>query len=213
MSRKILLIGAGGHCKSIIDSLVTNPTYTDIGIVDKESGGSNILGISRVGTDADLYDLFMHGWTDAFISVGSIGDTSLRRKLYGKILDIGFTIPSIVDSSAVIAADVNLPMGAYIGKRTVINASTTVGVCAIINTGAIIEHDCTIGDFAHVSPGAVLCGQVSVGCDTHIGAGAVVLQKLTIGDHTVIGIGSVVTKSMPDHVRAYGNPCKVVLSQ
>lgn len=213
MNKKILLLGAGGHCKSIIDSLVMNQIYTDIGIVDKESRESNILGISRVGIDADLYDLYRQGWTDAFISVGSIGDTSLRRKLYVDILKIGFTIPSIVDRTAVIAADIKLPMGVYIGKRAVINAGTVLGACAIINTGSIIEHDCNIGDFAHISPGAVLCGQVSVGADTHIGAGSVVLQKLSIGDHTVIGIGSVVTKSIPDHVRAYGNPCKVVFSQ
>lgn len=209
-NKRILLIGGGGHCKSVLDSLLASQVHSDIGVVDKESNGISILGIPQVGTDADLPTLFAEGWTDAFITVGSIGNTALRRKLYAIVKALGFSVPSIVDKAAVVAADVRLPEGAYIGKRTVVNAGTVLGVCSIINTGAIVEHDCNIGDFAHISPGAVLCGQVFVGDDTHIGANSTVRQQLVIGKNTVLGIGSVVTKDMPDNVEAYGNPCKVV---
>ena len=36
------------------------------------------------------------------------------------------------------------------------------------------------------------------------------MPGVTIGNHVVIGAGSVVTKDIPDHVIAYGNPCRVI---
>ena len=73
----------------------------------------------------------------------------------------------------------------------------------------MIEHDCEIGEFAHISPGTVICGQVHIGMDSHIGAGSVVRQQIRIGSDVLIGAGSVVVKDMPNHVKAYGNPCRV----
>lgn len=209
-NKRILLVGGGGHCKSVLDSLLASQVYSDIGLVEKENINVTIRGIKQVGTDAELPSLFAAGWTDAFITVGSIGNTMLRRKLYRKVKELGFSVPNIADRTAIIAADVPFPEGAYIGKLSVINPGTVIGVCSIINTSVIVEHDCTIGDFVHVSPGSVLCGHVTIGDDTHVGAGTIVRQQLTVGKETIIGIGSVITKNIPAHVEAYGNPCRVV---
>ena len=208
MERKLLLIGGGGHCRSVIDSILNLGIYTDLGIVDRENASA--LEIPVVGADEDLPDLIRAGWTEAFITVGSVGDPRLRRRLYRMVTELGLHVPAIVDPTAVIARGTNVQAGSYVGKRAIVNSNAKLGVCTIVNTGAIVEHDCTIGDFAHISPGAVLCGQVSVGEDAHVGAGSVVRQQLSIGRHALIGMGSVVTKNIPDNVTAYGNPCRVV---
>lgn len=208
MRKKLLLIGGGGHCGSVMDSVLTLNTYDDIGIVDYTR--VNVLGVSTVGTDDDLPYLFREGWTDAFITVGSVGNVSVRKRLYEKIKGIGFFIPTIIDPSVIIAQEVKIGEGCFIGKRAVINTGSSVGCCSIINTAAIIEHDCFIGPFAHISPGVILCGKANVGEDSHIGAGTVVKQQLTIGSQTVIGAGSNVVKDIPSNVIAFGNPCKVV---
>ena len=210
MERKIALIGGGGHCGSVIDSLLSLRVYDAVGIVDPK--GVSILGVPVLGTDDDLPRLFREGWTDALITVGSLGDTALRRRLYGIVKDIGFHLPMIVDPTAVVAREVKLGEGCFVGKCAVVNVGAAVGTCAIINTGAIVEHDCRIGAFAHISPGAVLCGQVRVGNDSHIGAGAVVRQQITVGHGVLIGAGSVVVNHVPDRATAYGNPCRVVVS-
>ena len=41
-------------------------------------------------------------------------------------------------------------------------------------------------------------------------APVIIMPGVTIGNNVVIGAGSVVTKDIPDHVIAYGNPCRVV---
>ena len=208
--KKLLLLGGGGHCRSIIDSLISLNEYDDIGVVDNDPTIDFPNGISVVGTDDDLGFLYEQGWKSAFVSVGSVGNTALRRKLYDIINKYEFNIPIIVDPSAVIAKDAVIDKGVFVGKGAIINAKSFIDFAAIINTGAIIEHDCHVGEFAHISPGTVLCGNVKVGTDAHIGANSTVIQGTIIGEGSVIGIGSVVTKRVPDGTVAYGNPCKVV---
>lgn len=208
MKRKLLLIGGGGHCRSVLDSILSEGLIHEIGIVDFND--CEWMGVETVGTDDDLPALREQGWTDAFVTVGSIGDTSLRRKLYRMIKDLGFEIPVIVDPTAVIAGGVSIGEGSFIGKRVVINPETSIEECCIINSGAVIEHDCSIDAFTHISPGCVLCGGVTVGADSHIGAGTAVIQQVDIGSNVLVGAGSVVTRDLPDSVKAYGNPCRVI---
>ncbi len=208
MNRRLLLLGGGGHCRSVVDSALSLNIYDEIGIVDFKD--SSCLGIPVVGTDDDLPALYSKGWTDAFITLGSIGNTTVRRKLFQLINSIGLMVPAIIDPSAAVAAGTEIGRGVFIGKNAVLNTGASVGDCAIINTGAVVEHDCSVGAFAHVSPGAVLCGEVTVGADAHVGAGAVVRQQLVIGEHALIGAGSVVLREIPAHAKAYGNPCRVV---
>ena len=207
--RKILLLGGGGHCRSVLDSLLASDLYDEIGIIDYDKSAS-ALGVHVIGTDDDLPRLKSEGWKEAFITVGSVGSTRVRRKLYSVVKELGFILPSIIDPTAIIARGTVIKEGTFLGKGSVINTGAAIGTCAIINTGAIIEHDCTIEDFAHVSTGAALCGQVSVGTDSHIGAGSVIRQGIKIGNNSLIGAGSVVVKNVPDGVKAFGNPCKVV---
>lgn len=209
--KKLLLLGGGGHCRSVLDSLLAGGEYDEIGIVDYAP--LEIPGATYAGTDDDLPELRKQGWTYGFITVGSIGNTGIRRKLYRILKEAGMTIPVVTDPSASVARDAEIGEGTFIGKNAVVNAGAVIGCNAIINTGAIVEHECRVGGFTHISSGAVLCGQVQVGEDTHLGAGTVVRQGISIGSGTLIGIGSVVTKNIPDGVKAYGNPCRVVQNE
>lgn len=207
--KKLLLIGGGGHCKSVIDSILSTREYEEVGIIDN-TAESIYQGVQVVGRDDDLPLLYQTGWEYAFITVGSIGNTGVRRRLFDLVKTLGFIVPVITDPTAVIAKEVSLGEGTFVGKNAVINSDVKTGLCTIINTGAIVEHDCRIGDFAHISPGAILCGQVNVDKDSHIGAGTIVRQLVSVGHNTLIGAGSVVVKDIQDGVIAYGNPCKVI---
>jgi len=208
MKKKLMLIGGGGHCRSVIDSVLSLGIYDEIGIVDAHE--NPVLGISVIGSDDDIPKLIEAGWTSAFVTVGSVGDTSLRRKLYKMITEFNLEVPVIIDPSALIAKNVEIKKGVFVGKRVVINSESVLGLCSIINTGAIIEHDCFVGDFAHISSGATVCGNVVIGNDSHLGAGSTVKQNINIGSNSLIGAGSIVLKDVPNSVKAYGNPCKVV---
>ena len=207
--KKLLMLGGSEHCGSVLDCVLAAGAYTDIGIVCSKPG-KTVGGIASVGTYEDLPALFEAGWTEAYIAVGSVGYVAKRRALYDTLKGIGFHLATVIDPSAAVAEDAQIAEGAWIGKHAVVNIGCRIGTCAMINTGSIIEHGCTIGDFAHVSPGATLCGQVMVGNDTHVGAGSTVIQGVHIGSGVMIGAGSVVVRHIPDGVKAYGVPCRVV---
>lgn len=208
--KKIVLLGAGGHCISVLESIKESSMYAEIGVIDKIIEDENVMGVPIIGCDNDLIRLHSQGYTDAFITVGSIGDTSLRKRLYQLIKQIGFHIPNIIDSSSIISQYATLGEGIYIGRKAVVNAYAKIGNLVIINTSSVVEHECIIEDLVHVSPGSILCGNVQVGKETHIGAGSVIKQRIYIGAGTMIGMGSVVLKNIGDNVVAYGNPCKEV---
>ena len=215
MTNRILLIGSGGHCHSIIDSLLSAGEYDQIGVVVRDGKELEIVRNDPVlcnyvtGTDDDLMRLKNEGWNDAFIAVGSIGNTGIRQRMLASLKEAGFHIPVIIDPSAIVAMNTEIGEGTLIAKRAVVNTGSCIGECAIINSGAVIEHDCRLGSFVHVSPGAIICGGVKIGDYTHVGAGAAVIQEIEIGRNTIIGAGSTVVNNIGDGSVAYGNPCRI----
>jgi sugar O-acyltransferase (sialic acid O-acetyltransferase NeuD family) len=205
MKRKIVLIGGGGHCKSVINTICRAKLYEDIVITDNSYPQMrDVLGIPVVGTDENLLELRESGYEDAFITVGSIKRTDIRWRLCDEAVHLGFRMPCIIDPSAQISQYAELGAGIFVGQGAIVNAGADIGDAAIINTGTIIEHDCTIGRYTHVAVGAKLCGAVSVGNDTLIGAGSVIVQNVHIGNHVSIGAGSIVLRDVKDHETAVG---------
>lgn len=197
MSKKIVLIGGGGHCRSVLDTLLRNGDYRDIVITDNNvPEGTKISGCNVVGNDYILSELLEDGYEYAFITVGSLESTRPRRFLFSKACELGFDIPAVIDRSAVVSEYAKLGNGVFVGKNAVVNAEAVIGDCAIINTGAIVEHECSVGEFTHISVGAKLCGNVIVGSDCLVGAGATVIQGIKIGSNAVIGAGSTVIRDI-----------------
>lgn len=208
---RIVLVGGGGHCKSVIDTISSTNEYQIVGIVDvKEKIGQTINGVNIIGCDDDLLSIYRKEVTNAFITIGSIGDASRRINSYKQLKKIGFELPIIIDKTSIISNRALIEEGTYIGKGSIVNCNVIVKSCAIINTGAVIEHESIIGSFVHIAPGSVLSGNVIIGDGTHIGTNSTIIQGIRIGQNTLIGAGSVVTKSISNNVKAYGNPCRVI---
>ena len=204
----IVLVGGGGHCRSVLDTLNRTNEYKKILITDPNIPvGTIIDGAEVVGDDSVLPNLLEQGIKYAFITTGSIGEKDnieLRRKLYDKVNDIGFIIPKIIDQSAVVSCSANILDGVFVGKNAVINVGSQIGKMTIINTGAIIEHECIIGDYSHVSVGAVLAGQVVIEKGVFVGANSTIIQCKRVGEYSVIGANSVVLSDVPDNYTALG---------
>lgn len=203
--RKIVLIGGGGHCKSVLDTLTALGTYSEIFVTDKEAVTDlQFPGVKFAGSDDALPGLFRDGVREAFLSIGSITSSKIRQQARGRARDIGFDFPSIIDPSARISSTADIGKGVFIGKGAIVNAGVRIGDFAIINTGSIIEHDCRVGEFTHVAVGAVVCGKADMGSDVFVGANATVIQGVKVGRKSVIGAGSVVLRDVPENGRAVG---------
>ncbi|WP_077597054.1 acetyltransferase [Oceanobacillus kimchii] len=211
MNKKLLLIGGGGHCKSVLDTLYRLGTFDELGIIDIPSQvGKFVLETPIIGTDEDLPELFKKGFNSAFVTIGAIDSHDLKIRLVKRLSDLSFTFPNIIDPSVEISTYGEIGEGVFIGKSVIVNANYNIGSFAIINSGSICEHDTEIGDYTHVAPNTTILGGVKIGDRAHIGAASIVKQGTNIGTNTIIGMGSNVLSSIDSNVIAYGNPCKVV---
>lgn len=202
---EILILGAGGHAKSVADAIEQRGHYRIAGFIDKdEKAGKIYRGYRIIGTDEKLAYFFHHGVKNAAIGIGYLGNGNIREKLYQKLKEIGFFLPVIIDPSACLAYGRRIGEGTFIGKKAVVNADAEIGKLAIINSGAVIEHDCRIGNGTHIAVGAVVAGGASIGEHCLIGANAVVLQEKKIGDDVCVGAGAVVLSDVPGHRTVYG---------
>lgn len=198
-NKKLVLIGGGGHCKSVLDTVLRLGKYSEIVITDNNLPiGTSILGCNVVGNDEVLPELHRNGFSLGFISIGSIKSTDARHRAYERAAEIGLDFPVIVDPSANVASSATIGKGVFIGKKAVVNADVKIGDMSIINTGAIIEHGCEIGEFSHVAVGAVVCGEARIGSDAFIGANATIIQGVRIGMKSIIGAGGIIVDDIDD---------------
>lgn len=201
----IVLVGGGGHCKVVIDAIESSGEFDIRGVTDSTlHKGAQVLNIKVLGKDDILPVLFKEGIRHAFITVGSIGNCDLRKKIYANLVKIGFKLPFIVHPKAIVSKYAKLSEGTFVAAGAVINAETKIGKNSIINTSSSVDHDCEIGDFVHIAPGATLSGGVRVGASSHIGTGAKVIQCLNIGKNVFIPAGSLVTENIPDNEKKIG---------
>lgn len=208
--KNLVLIGGGGHCKSVISSL-DKGDFNQIVIVDSYLGeGTELLGVKVVGNDNILPKLRDCGFKYAFLSLGSIGNTTKRRVIVEKIKKIGYEFINIIDKDANISDNVSIGIGCFIGKNAILNSNVHVGDHCIINTGAIVEHDCSLDSFVHIATGAILCGGCKIENDAHIGAGSCVKQGIRVKNNSIVGMGSVVIRNVPEKTTVAGCPASKI---
>lgn len=203
MNKRLILIGAGGYAKSVIDSIDKN--YDIVGFIDeykliKEHLGYPILGNSIL--DIEGYDKYAY-----FIS---IGDNISRKRWFDRLEEKNLEIINVIDKTAIISSKAKIGKGCFLGKMTIVNSNVEVGDNCIINTKALIEHGCSIKNHVNVSTNSVLNGDVKVGDGSFIGSCSVVNGQLLIGEWTVIGSGAAVIRNIPKNTINVGVPTRII---
>ena len=193
---KIILIGGGGHCKSVIDVIEQENKFEIAGIIDKpELLNSKILGYPIIGNDSDLKSL-AEKYQYAIITVGQIKHSSTRIKLYNLAIEARFTLPSIVSPHAYVSKHSLVGKGTVVMHGATINSNSIIGNNCIINSCSLIEHEVDIGDNCHISTGAIINGQSKIGNETFVGSGSIVKNGVCISKKKIISFGSVVSKDL-----------------
>ena len=208
MKKPLILVGGGGHCKSVID-VAESAGYTILGILDKpEEIGKHVFGYEIIGTDDD-----MAKYADKavfVVTVGQIKSPDLRIKLHNMLAEAKCELATIIASTAYVSKYATIGKGTVVMHNAFINAGANVGKGCIINTSSIIEHEATVGDYCHISTGATVNGAAKVGEQSFVGSQSVVNQCVAIGERVVIGAGSAVISDLPDGSVVVGVPAKPI---
>ena len=196
--KNIALIGAGGHCKVIIDLIHSLNQYNIVGIYD-DYKSNMFCNYQILGTLDELDETI-----DSYII--AIGKDSVRQDIFQKHRTLNWV--TLIHPSAIVSPNVIIDVGTVVCAGCIIQTDVKIGIHCIINTGCSIDHECTIGDFSSISPKATLCGNVSIGQRCFIGANATIIPNIQVNDNSTIGAGSVIIRHVGYNEIIVGNPGK-----
>ena len=197
--QELILLGAGGHCKSCIEVISGISKYSILGIIDKDDSDiKNLLGYDIMGTDKDLESLLIR-CPNALVTVGQIKSPEIRISLFERAKTFGFNFPVIRSQHSYISNSAQIGEGTILLHHALINTSVNIDANCIINTKALIEHDAQIGSHCHVSTGAIINGGVRVEDRCFIGSGAIIHEGITVGADSIISAGQVIRDDVPSN--------------
>ncbi|MBD5233364.1 MAG: acetyltransferase [Bacteroidales bacterium] len=206
MKRPLILVGGGGHCKSVIEAAHSSGVEI-AGIIDMpEFLGDECLGIRFVGSD-DSIPKFVEDF-DFVVTLGFIKNPERRIELHKFIKECGGQFGTVIASTANVSRYAHIGEGTVVLHNACVNAGASVGVGCIVNTLSCIEHDTVIGDYSHISTGALINGDCSIGNGVFVGSGAIVSNGLSVSGRTILGAGSVLTENILTAGTYVGIPAK-----
>lgn len=202
--KPLILIGGGGHCKSVID-VAESMGREILGILDMpENIGKTLLGYPIIGTDEDICNYIDKA--EFIVTVGFIKDPVVRINIHRKVLDSGGTLATLIASTAHVSRHSIVEEGTVVMHQAVVNADARIGKGCIINTFTNVEHDATIGDHCHISTGAMVNGNCRVGEGSFIGSQSVIVNGVSVAASSVVAAGSMVRKNLVQPGIYAGNP-------
>jgi UDP-perosamine 4-acetyltransferase len=209
MKKPVIVLGAGGHAKILLDIIQLSDEYFVEAVIGREDEPiDQIMGYPVLKGDRYLNEFLVQGTKSLVIGVGGYSDNSRRTELYTKCKDMGFEIISLIHPSATIAKFVKIGDGAVIFAGTIINPEVTIGNNVIIATGSTIDHETVIEDNVLVSAGVTVGAGNLIKQGALLALGSKVISRVTIGENSVVAAGAVVIRDIPDNTAVYGIPAR-----
>ncbi|MEW7278493.1 acetyltransferase [Aquimarina sp. 2201CG1-2-11] len=206
----IVIIGASGHAKVIIEVVEMTAKYSIYGLVDSfKPKGIKVHGYKILGPEDEIRNLAEKGIKRGIIA---IGDNWIRYTMSKKIRQIvkDFEFITVIHPTAIVSNSAKIGKGTAILIAVKINADAQIGDNCIVNTNSSFGHDSVLGDFSSIAPGVTVGGNVTIGFCSAISLGANLIQGICIGNHSVIGAGSLILQNIVDFKLAFGVPGKEI---
>ena len=201
---KLILIGAGGYAKSVLDS-IDYFNYKIEGFIDEYSKKNEHLGYPILGNSLET---LVNG--KKYVYFITIGNNEKRKVWYERLIERKLRIINVVDKSAIVSRHATIGTGCFVGKMAIINSKAVIGNDCIINTKALVEHGCILYDHVNMSTNSVINGDVVIGQGSFVGSCSVTIGQLSVGNWSTVGAGAVVVHSVGDGVTVAGVPATVI---
>lgn len=201
-SRRVAVIGAGGHAKIVISTLRAAQIEVEVVYDDnRDLWGTNILGVSVTGPIERAAE---NPDRPAIIAIGAV---AARRRI-AQQLQVRWV--TAIHPSSWVDPTAELGPGTIVCAGAVIQTDVRIGSHCVVNTSASVDHDCCVQDYSNLGPGSRLSGNVHIEPNSDVGAGCTVIPGVSIGSGAVVGAGAVVIRDVPSRVTVVGCPAEIL---
>ncbi|MGX5913523.1 NeuD/PglB/VioB family sugar acetyltransferase [Aliidiomarina sp. Khilg15.8] len=193
--KKLLIVGAGGHGRSVAEAAMLEDKWDVIHFVD--DCFHEVETINEVAVVAPLQKLITtaHHYQGIVIA---IGNNATRAQLTQQLLNVSLPLVTIIHPSAFVSKFADIGPGCTIMSGATVGANAQLGVGCIVNCNSTVDHDCVLHDFCHLGVGVHLPGGVIMGEGALLQAGASAGVQVEIPAWTVWSVGKAVTQEALD---------------
>ena len=163
---KLIIIGAGGYAKSVLDS-VDYFNYEMVGFLDEYKKDKEHLGYPILANSLEELDQ-----KEKYVYIIAIGNNAARKEWFERLQKLNLRLVNVVDRTAIVSPHAD---GCHLERH--VN----------ISTNSVLNGDVYVEDGAFVGSSSVTIGQLKIGAWSTVGAGAVVVRDVE-SNTTVAGI-------------------------
>jgi len=183
MPHRWLILGSGGHGRSVADAIRAQGDAV-LGFLDDRRpadelvAGVPVLGALRMAWDVKTL-LSPEGAPFADRCVVAIGNPVLRQRWQQVLEAAGAPMGVVVHPRACVSPSVQLAPGCVVLAGAVINADAQLERGVLVNSGAVVDHDAICGAYSQLGVNAAMAGGSCLGPLASLAAGEV----LGCGEH------------------------------
>ena len=184
--RKLLIVGAGGHGRSVAEAVQEAGEYSLAGFLDDafpELGA--VWGIPVLGK-VDNFERW-RGMADC--AIVAIGNNAARQRISSEMQEAGFEMATVIHPRAIVSPSAEIGAGAVVMAGAVVGTEAHLGEGAIVNCGAVIDHDCRVGNYGHLGVNAAMAGSSVLGAFAFMQAGSALGFGVRTADGFVLAPG------------------------
>lgn len=169
MGRRIIVVGAGGHGRSVAEAILLRSVDALVGFVDDGAGtGTTVWDYPVLGATGALASL--RDRADAVVV--AIGNNGVREKLHAQARAAGFELVTVVHPAAFVSPRAEMGEGCAVMAGAVVGTESVLGEGVIVNCGATVDHHCRVESFGHLGVNACMAGGAVLGQRAWMQAGS-----------------------------------------
>lgn len=191
--RCLLIVGAGGHGRSVAEAALATGNFDTLGFVDDAAQTvTQVWDYPVWGTTSNLTRYRIH----ADVAIVALGNNALREKLCEQLQAAGFELATIIHPSAIVSPRAKIGTATVIMAGAIVGTEACLGKGVIINSGAIVDHHAQVHDYGHLGVNACVAGGAVLGRGAWIQAGSALGYGVKVVANTVLLPGTALPKTV-----------------
>lgn len=185
--KRLLIVGAGGHGRSLAEAVLAAGKYKLAGFVDDAAQSlQHVWDLPVFGDTADLARY--RQYADA--AVVAVGNNCLREELQQRLYAAGFELATVVHPKAIVSPRAVIGPGSAIMAGAIVGTEAQLGAGVIVNCGAVVDHHCRVEDFGHLGVNAGMAGGAVLGHGAWMQAGSILGYGVKVEAEVVLKPGT-----------------------